>query len=432
MVTAGFYGKLPAHGDFIDRGLPGEFIQFWDQWLQAGMAGSQTVLKEQWLDAYRNGPAWNFVLSPGICGDLTWTGVIVPSVDKVGRYFPLTIAAGVVEPVVPPYFLVGGGEWHDAVALLAKSAIERQDVNANVFAEALSGATPLNVMSAVKATESSGTVVQPENVVAMPLMYGSTPGQGLLAFTHRLLESTFRSPYALWWTHGVYPGAFACSALPPPESFGALLSDSAYAPGWYRMPGYALSGGDGAVPAGVPAAAAPGVVDAAPAPAPAEVMQPFQEQGGPPQLDGLLGEPQAGGAALDRTPPPDAALSMDMPEPLGEPLETPAEDFVAPEQISSDDILAGLGDAPDEPEAADATAPAAAPAAEPLATLEPEPAIEAAALEDTEATPTAVDADADATEAGEADAGEDPDVEVEDEATTQRVPRPPLNPEACE
>jgi type VI secretion system protein ImpM len=38
-------------------------------------------------------PAWRFVLAPGAVTEGAWAGLMVPSVDAVGRCFPLTVAA---------------------------------------------------------------------------------------------------------------------------------------------------------------------------------------------------------------------------------------------------------------------------------------------------------------------------------------------------
>jgi type VI secretion system protein ImpM len=92
-VTAGFYGKLPARGDFIRAGLPREFTDPWDDWLQSVIAGSQSIMGEAWLPAYLEAPIWRFALPPGMCGSLAALGLMLPSVDKAGRYFPLTFAA---------------------------------------------------------------------------------------------------------------------------------------------------------------------------------------------------------------------------------------------------------------------------------------------------------------------------------------------------
>ena len=92
MPSCGLYGKLPSQGDFVTRRLPWEFTSAWDDWLQQGMHASRTALGERWLDLYLSAPVWRFQLAPGVCGPLGWRGVFFASVDRVGRYFPLTLA----------------------------------------------------------------------------------------------------------------------------------------------------------------------------------------------------------------------------------------------------------------------------------------------------------------------------------------------------
>ncbi len=62
------------------------FVDPWDAWLQRGIERSQDVLGEDWLPAYLQAPLWRFGLVPGICGEHGATGVLMPSVDRVGRY----------------------------------------------------------------------------------------------------------------------------------------------------------------------------------------------------------------------------------------------------------------------------------------------------------------------------------------------------------
>lgn len=88
--AAGWHGKLPTLGDFATRRLPPAFVQRWDDWLSAGLA----TLQQQagWLDGYLASPSWRFLLMPGVMDAQPWAGVLMPSVDRVGRYYPLTIA----------------------------------------------------------------------------------------------------------------------------------------------------------------------------------------------------------------------------------------------------------------------------------------------------------------------------------------------------
>lgn len=92
----GWFGKLPSLGDFASRRLAPEFIEAWDGWLSSGLSAWQASVPEGWLQAYLAGPSWRFIAMPGVlpgrCASLAWAGVLMPSVDRVGRYFPFTLA----------------------------------------------------------------------------------------------------------------------------------------------------------------------------------------------------------------------------------------------------------------------------------------------------------------------------------------------------
>src|ERR1700733_5055101 len=90
-MEAGFFGKLPSHGDFVRRRVADDFVAGWDAWLQSCLAQSRETLGDKWLDTYLTSPVWRFALAPAVCGAAAVAGILVPSVDRVGRYFPLTI-----------------------------------------------------------------------------------------------------------------------------------------------------------------------------------------------------------------------------------------------------------------------------------------------------------------------------------------------------
>ncbi|MGR8931747.1 MAG: type VI secretion system-associated protein TagF [Gammaproteobacteria bacterium] len=101
----GFFGKLPTLGDFVSRRLPRQFIDPWDQWLQSSMRASQEIHGDQWLSLFLVSPFWRFAISPGIFGDTAWAGVVMPSVDRVGRYYPLTLAQAIAAAQMTDVFL---------------------------------------------------------------------------------------------------------------------------------------------------------------------------------------------------------------------------------------------------------------------------------------------------------------------------------------
>jgi type VI secretion system protein ImpM len=91
-AAIGFCGKLPARGDFVSAGLPRRFVDPWHDWLQRMLMASREALGEGWNAAWLEAPVWRFALAPGLCGPDAALGLWMPSVDNVGRYFPLTFA----------------------------------------------------------------------------------------------------------------------------------------------------------------------------------------------------------------------------------------------------------------------------------------------------------------------------------------------------
>ncbi len=92
-ARAGLFGKLPARGDFVRENLPRDFTDVWDAWWQRGLGETQRLPRDEWIAAWLETPVWRFLLPPGLCGRNGVLGIWLPSVDKAGRYSPLTIAA---------------------------------------------------------------------------------------------------------------------------------------------------------------------------------------------------------------------------------------------------------------------------------------------------------------------------------------------------
>lgn len=87
----GWFGKLPGIGDFAHRRLDASFRTPWDLWLQQGLARMR-LRHADWTARYLEGPVWFFALAPHVVGPGSWIGIVMPSVDGVGRYFPFTVA----------------------------------------------------------------------------------------------------------------------------------------------------------------------------------------------------------------------------------------------------------------------------------------------------------------------------------------------------
>jgi len=88
----GFYGKIPALGDFVTRSLPREQTSVVDEWMQEGLFALRSIT-ENWLDSYLVAPVWQFALPAGMWSAAPLCGLLMPSVDRVGRYFPFFTCA---------------------------------------------------------------------------------------------------------------------------------------------------------------------------------------------------------------------------------------------------------------------------------------------------------------------------------------------------
>jgi len=196
-AEAGLFGKLPARGDFIQLGLPGSFVRPWDGWLQQVVAGSRTRMGEAWLAAYLESPVWRFALPAGMCGAGAVLGLLMPSVDRVGRYFPLTLAA-----VFPP----------GAEALTADLAACWLDACEDAGRAALDDDVP------------------PDQVAAQVAGALASLGAGDAAETPQAADAAETQASGLWWTDGgprVAATRLVLAALPDSDEFTAMLGAGA-------------------------------------------------------------------------------------------------------------------------------------------------------------------------------------------------------------
>lgn len=111
MILPGFYGKMPATGDFVSRRLPGEFVRNWDRWLAQHLV--PLFGQESWpLDT-----ALRFLAGPDSFG--ASVGIILQSADKVGRKFPLSVVAPLPEA---PVELAYAEAWFASIEAAAVAA----------------------------------------------------------------------------------------------------------------------------------------------------------------------------------------------------------------------------------------------------------------------------------------------------------------------
>ncbi len=137
----GWFGKLAPLGDFAERRLPRGFVELADPWLSEGMSTGRALLGERWLERYLTSPLWCFAWAPGIVDDGWWFGVMMPSSDNVGRYFPLLVASRRPEAPQDGPALRHLEAWFDHLAEAATATLD-DGATVEAFEQALGRAPP--------------------------------------------------------------------------------------------------------------------------------------------------------------------------------------------------------------------------------------------------------------------------------------------------
>jgi len=120
-MSAGYFGKLPMRGDFIQRNMSAEFVHTWDNWLQSVIATSHHNLGHKWLEHYLVAPIWRYLIPQQ--SETYQLGVMVPSVDKVGRYFPFTISTSITPEIDASRIIGANRDWFDTAENIALQAL---------------------------------------------------------------------------------------------------------------------------------------------------------------------------------------------------------------------------------------------------------------------------------------------------------------------
>ncbi len=86
------FGKTPAHGDFIQRGLDPAAHEAWDRWASDLIVQAQARLGPEFAAVHGAAPPWRFVAGPGLLGQGWRAGALTASIDSAGRRFLLVLA----------------------------------------------------------------------------------------------------------------------------------------------------------------------------------------------------------------------------------------------------------------------------------------------------------------------------------------------------
>lgn len=222
-MHCGLFGKLLQKRDFVSLAVPREFLRLWEPWIERCLSESQLDLgREAWVAMFAAAPIWRFFLGAGLCGS-TVRGAFMPSMDGLGRYFPLTLLAWpangerLAGPDVDPQNV-----WFDAVEDLLLSTL-KSDVSMEVIAAELvklAGTSDMDKMDATErlflhpgaATQGGQPLRQIFGPEAASDVEGDVPDKAQMTF---------------WWTLGgeeKEAWAWSRKAMPNPQQFTAMLA----------------------------------------------------------------------------------------------------------------------------------------------------------------------------------------------------------------
>ena len=205
-MATGVFGKLPDQRDYVQHGMDAALMSLVDPWMQSCLQRSREDLQDAWLGAYLNAPIWRFWLGPSIIGQ-TVLGALMPSVDGVGRYFPLMLASVSDRPFDAPE-IEPQDDWFAQAEELLLAALAED----GTYSGLLDGAASL-----------------PDPVPGVTEWPASPDCKTALKNHRRTRQQDFYGPLSFWWS----PPAAADDTptrthmwrgLPPPQEYAMLLA----------------------------------------------------------------------------------------------------------------------------------------------------------------------------------------------------------------
>lgn len=184
-MAPGWYGKLPAMGDFLHQRMPEALIAPWNHWFQQGLLLRQND-DHATTAGFMRAPVWNFVLpvTPGT--RQVQLGCLLPSHDRVGRIWPLLALHSMPVERWHPAQLRISGEWFDELGATLLHAVQ-DALPADALERLLQNQVPLMVPE-----------TQPSDIMDV-IGYADLP----CTLSWREVAEDFnpRLPFSYWWSN---------------------------------------------------------------------------------------------------------------------------------------------------------------------------------------------------------------------------------------
>ncbi len=229
LQSPGWYGKLSSQGDFASRRLPDAWLRTVDDWLCAAISASRVQLGARWQALYLNAPVWRFAFAPGVVDTQWWFGVLMPSCDNVGRYFPLVVAQSRSQAPGGREGLAHLDAWWGWVARAALSTLAEGSTVVTFEAELQAGPLwPEPDAATTRAAFDPGSVSGGHGVLP------GRKGVEKVVSPRVAGRQTQSAPLSFWWASGaagrldpeVLGSPYTASGLPPVDAFTRMLDGS--------------------------------------------------------------------------------------------------------------------------------------------------------------------------------------------------------------
>ena len=165
--------------------------------------------------------------SPCICGNTAFAGVLMPSMDKVGRYFPMTVVRQIDGTRSPVCAAVQNPRWFAAIEELLLDALDAESLDLNEFEQSLRSVAFLDGdLPPLAPIDAGGSRVALDESLDVSL--------SLLGFVRDGVQQT-TAGMCFWWGSGsesVAPSLLYSRTLPDAHMFTAMLSGSWSNCGW--------------------------------------------------------------------------------------------------------------------------------------------------------------------------------------------------------
>jgi type VI secretion system protein ImpM len=221
-MRCSLFGKLPAKRDFIAVFAPRDFLNVWEPWMQSSVSASRQALGPEWQRAFIAAPIWRFWLGADICGAAV-LGAFMPSLDGVGRYYPLTLFAYAdAGAAIPPPDIDAQDQWFVAAEDFLLSTLDERAAY-EAITDTLDRLAPPLYRAIDAVPDGMSTTMN--GAVAAPL--ADAPLAETFASLRAANHVNAYAAASFWWTLGggdFQPVGLCCRRMPDPSLQAAMLT----------------------------------------------------------------------------------------------------------------------------------------------------------------------------------------------------------------